>query len=79
MEAEAEQKVDWDAVDRSPSGKVKEKRFHIILHYERVAKEESKFEAMVNTQMGNTVIENAAISIIQIDPDLTLKPLTRER
>ena len=53
MEAEAEQNIDWDAVDRSPSGKVDEKRFHVILHYERVAEEESKFEAMVNTQMGN--------------------------
>jgi hypothetical protein len=77
MEAEAEQNIDWDAVDRPPSGKVNEKRFHVILHYERVADEESKFEAMVNTQMGNTVVENAEISIIQVDPDLPIEPLER--
>ena len=75
MEAEAEQNIDWDAVDRSPSGQVNEKRFHVILHYERVAGEESKFEAMVNTQTGNTVVENAEISIIQVDPDLPIEPL----
>src|SRR5207302_285143 len=69
-EAEAEQKVDWEAVDRLPSGKVNEKRFHVILHYERVAEEESKFEAMQNTLLGNTVVENAEITIIQVDPDL---------
>jgi hypothetical protein len=39
IEAEAEQHLDWDAVDRSPSGTVNEKRFHVILHYERVAEE----------------------------------------
>src|SRR5712692_3394335 len=77
MEAEAEQNIDWEAVDRSPSGGVNEKRFHVILHYERVAQEESKFEAMVNTQMGNTVVENAEITIIQVDPDLPVEPLER--
>jgi phosphoribosylformylglycinamidine (FGAM) synthase PurS component len=74
MEAEAEQKVDWDAVDRSQSGKVNKKRFHVILHFERDAMEPSKFEAMMNTQMGNTVIENAEITIIQVDPDLPIHP-----
>jgi hypothetical protein len=77
IEAEAEQNVDWEAVDRSSSGKLSEKRFHVILHYERVVEEESKFEAMVNTQMGNTVVENAEISIIQVDPDLSVEPLER--
>jgi hypothetical protein len=77
MEAEAEQKIDWEAVDRSPSGKVNEQRFHVILHYERVAEEESKFEAMVNTQLGNTVVENAEITIIKVDPDLPIEPLER--
>lgn len=72
-EAEAEQNVEWEAVDRSPSGKAIDKRFHVILHYERVAEVESKFEAIVNTQMGNTVVENAEISIIQVDPDLPIE------
>ncbi len=79
MEAEAEQNLDWEAVDRSTSGKVIDRRFHVILHYERVADEESKFEALVNTQMGNTVVENAEISIIQVDPDLPMDPLERRR
>ncbi len=69
-EAEAEQNVDPEAVDRSPSGEIINKRFHVILHYEDVAEEESKFEAMANTLLGNTVIENAEVSIIQIDPGL---------
>ncbi len=76
-EAEAEQKIDWEAVDRSPSGKVIEKRFHVILHYERVTDEESKFEAMHNTPMGNTVIENAEITVIHVDPDLSIRPVKK--
>ena len=76
-QAEVEQNIDWEALDRLPSGKVKEKRFHVIMHYERVAEEASKFEAMVNTQMGNTVVENAEISIIQVDPELPIEPLYR--
>jgi hypothetical protein len=76
-EAEAEQNIAWEAVERSPSGKVNEKRFHVILHYERIAQEESKFDALVNTQMGNTVVENAEISIIQVDPDLPIGLLER--
>ncbi|NUQ62783.1 MAG: hypothetical protein HUU20_09855 [Pirellulales bacterium] len=47
-EAEAEQNVDPEAVDRSPSGEIINKRFHVILHYEDVVEEESKFEAMVS-------------------------------
>jgi hypothetical protein len=35
VEVEAGQNADWDAVDRSPSGKVIDKHFHVILHYER--------------------------------------------
>jgi len=79
LQAEAEQNIDWDAVDRSTSGKGIDKRFHVILHYERVAEEESKFEALENTLMGNTVVENAEISIIQVDPDLPIEPLEIRR
>lgn len=77
LEAEAEQNVAWDAVERLPSGAIKERRFHVILHYERVTEDESKFEAMLNTQLGHTVVENAEISVIQINPDLPLAPVTR--
>lgn len=76
-QAEADQDLDWDAVDRSSSGTVVEKCFHVILHYERVDTAESKFEALHNTLLGNTVVENAAKSIIQIDPHLPITPLTQ--
>jgi hypothetical protein len=77
LEAEAEHEVDWEAVDRSPSGAVQEKRFHVILRYERVMEEESRFEAMHNTLLGNTVVENAEIAIIQVDPDLPIEAWER--
>jgi hypothetical protein len=68
-EAEAGQNVEWDSADRSPSGTVSNKRFHVILHYERLVEEESKFEAMHNTMLGNSVVENGEITIIQVDRD----------
>jgi phosphoribosylformylglycinamidine (FGAM) synthase PurS component len=77
LEAEEEQNIDWEGVDRSSSGKIIEKRFHVILHYEHVAAEESKFDAMQNTMLGNTVVENAEMSIIQVDTDLPIEPLKR--
>ncbi len=77
-EAEAEQDIDWEAVERSPAGKVVEKRFHVILHYERVAEEESKFDAFHNTLLGNTVVENAEIAIIQVDPYLPIDSFRRK-
>jgi hypothetical protein len=58
-----------------PSGNMTDKRFHVILHYERVAIGESKFDAMEDTLMGNTVVENAEISIIQVAPDLPVEAL----
>ena len=54
-----------------------EKHYHVILHYERIAEAESKFEAMHDTIMGNTVVENAKISVLEISPDLQINPLTR--
>ena len=61
QKAEESQNIDWDAVEISDSGEPIEKRYHVILHYERMAKDESKFEAMHNTMLGNTVVENAKI------------------
>lgn len=78
-QAEADQALVWDAVDQSTSGQPIEKRFHVILHYERVALEESKFEALTNTLMGNTVVENAEVSIIKVDSDLPIEPLHKRR
>lgn len=74
-EADAEQKIDPEAVEWSPSGSVVEKRFHVIAHYEDVIEDESKFEATVSTLLGNTVVEGAQVSVIQIDPDLPVEPL----
>ena len=68
--AEEQQNIAWGAVERSQSGEPIDKRFHVILHYERIAEDESKFEARHNTIMGNTVVENAQITLIEIDPDL---------
>ncbi|MBD2490421.1 hypothetical protein [Aulosira sp. FACHB-615] len=75
--AEERQNIAWDTVERSDSGKPITKHYHVILHYERIAEEESKFEAMHNTIMGNTVVENANITVIEIDPDIPIEPLTR--
>lgn len=75
--AEERQNIDWDTVERSNSGEAITKHYHVILHYERIAEEESKFEAMHNTIMGNTVVENANITVIEIDPDIPIEPLTR--
>lgn len=75
--AAEQQNIDWDVVERSVSGEPILKHYHVILHYERLAEEESKFEALHNTIMGNTVVENAKISIIEIDPDIPIDPLTR--
>jgi hypothetical protein len=79
QQAEDSQNIDWDAVELSDSGEPIEKRYHVILHYERIAKDESKFEAMHNTMLGNTVVENAKISIIEIEPDIEIGPLERSR
>ncbi|MBD2451500.1 hypothetical protein H6G76_31170 [Nostoc sp. FACHB-152] len=75
--AEERQNIAWDRVERSNSGEPIAKHYHVILHYERIAEEESKFEAMHNTIMGNTVVENANITVIEIDPDIPIEPLTR--
>jgi hypothetical protein len=55
QKAEESQNIDWDAVEISDSAEPIEKRYHVILHCERIAKDESKFEAMHNTMLGNTL------------------------
>jgi hypothetical protein len=75
--AEERQNIDWLTVEKSDSGESITKHYHVILHYERIAEEESKFEAIHNTIMGNTVVENAKITVLEIDPDIPIDPLTR--
>lgn len=75
--AEELQNRDWEAVEGLESGEPIEKHYHVILHYERIAEAESKFEAMHDTILGNTVVENAKITLIEIDSDLPVEPLTR--
>lgn len=75
--AEERQNIDWDTVERSESGEPIEKQYHVMLHYEDIITAESKFEAMHNTIMGNTVVENARITVIEIASNLSVEPLTR--
>lgn len=75
--AEAQQNLDWDAVTTSASGEPIEKQYHVMLHYESTIAAPSKFEAMHDTMMGNTVVENAKITVIEISPDLPIAPLHR--
>lgn len=71
-EAEDEQGIRWDRTFISESSSKESSTYHISVHYERIAEEESKFDAVHNTLMGNTVVENAAVDVIRIDPKLTI-------
>lgn len=74
--AQQYQNQDWDAVERNESGEPIINRYHVILHYEHIGEAQSKFEAMHNTILGNTVVENAEITVVQIANDLPIEPLT---
>ena len=75
--AEEVQKIDNLAVTRNETGNPIDKRYHVMLHYERITEDESKFESVHNTIIGNTVVENATISIVEIDADLPVEPIAR--
>jgi hypothetical protein len=75
--AEAQQNLDWDAVEQSEAGEPIEKQYHVMLHYESTITAPSKFEAMHDTMIGNTVVENAKTTMIEISPDLPIAPLHR--
>jgi phosphoribosylformylglycinamidine (FGAM) synthase PurS component len=64
-------------VEESESGEPIEKQYHVMLHYESTITALSKFEAMHDTMMGNTVVENAKTTVIEISPDLPIVPLER--
>lgn len=76
--AEEQENIDWTLVEHSETGEAIVKHYHVILHYERLAEAESKFEAMHDTIMGNTVVENAKTTVIEIEADLPVKPLVRD-
>lgn len=75
--AEEQQATSWDAVERSETGEPIQKQYHVLLHYEDYVTAESKFEAMHNTILGNTVIENAKITVIEVPEDLPVQALLR--
>jgi len=77
QKVEEEQNIDSLAVERADSGEPIQKHYHVILHYEEIAEAESKFDARHNTLLGNTVVENALISVIEISPDVQIDPLDR--
>ena len=70
--AEEEQQIEWDTIERSEAGTPVQNYYHVVLHYETIAEDESKFYAMHNTIMGNTVVENATITIVQVEPDFAI-------
>ncbi|MGG6266265.1 hypothetical protein ACQ4M5_17715 [Leptolyngbya sp. AN10] len=75
--AEEQQTIAWDAVERSETGEPIQKQYHVLLHYENRITAESKFEAMHNTIIGNTVVENARITVIEVSEELPTQPLMR--
>ncbi len=75
--AEENQAIDWLMVERSDSGEPIIKHYHVILHFSYTVEAESKFQAMHDTMLGNTVVENAKITVIEISPDLQIAPVMR--
>lgn len=74
-EAEEDQNINSLAVERAGSGEIIPNHYHIMIHYEEITEAESKFEAIHNALLGNTVVENAQISVIKISPDMPKNPL----
>jgi len=68
--------IDWDLVKRSDNGEPITNHYHVILHYENIREAKSRFEAFEDTIMGNTVVENAKITLIEIDENLAVESLT---
>jgi hypothetical protein len=70
--AEESQAIPDLAVERTAAGEVIEKYFHVTVHFEAISKDESKFEAIHNTLIGNTVVENAEVTVISINSALQI-------
>ena len=72
-QVEENQNLDWHQVEYTASGDLIEKTYHVMLHYENTITAECPFEAMHDTILGNTVVENATITVIQVDEDLPIE------
>jgi hypothetical protein len=70
--AEESQAIPDLAVERTAAGDAIEKYFHVTVHFEAISKDESKFEAIHNTLIGNTVVENAQVTVISINSALQI-------
>ena len=68
--AEEQQNIPWDPIERSDSEDDPTQPYHVTVHYEHIIEAESKFYAMHDTLIGKTIVENAKLTIIQIDPDV---------
>jgi hypothetical protein len=66
--AEESQGIAWDDTETEEEEPQIDKRYHVILHYERIQSAKSKFEALRDTMLGNTVVENAESTVIKISP-----------
>jgi hypothetical protein len=75
--AEESQNIPTLAVEKTAEGEVIERYFHVTVHFEGIFKDESKFEAIHNTLVGNTVVENATVTAISIDPGLQVNGAER--
>jgi phosphoribosylformylglycinamidine (FGAM) synthase PurS component len=75
--AEEQQNVDMLTVERSADGEAINKLYHVTLNFECIIDAESKFEAMHNTIMGNTVVENAKITVIEVGEDLPVADILK--
>jgi hypothetical protein len=75
--AEEQQNIDMLTVERSADGEAINKLYHVTLNFECIIDAESKFEAMHNTIMGNTVVENAKITVIEVGEDLPVTDILK--
>ena len=75
--AEEAQNIDMLTVERSADGETISKLYHVTLNFECIIDAESKFEAMHNTIMGSTVVENAKITVIEVAEDLPVADILK--
>jgi hypothetical protein len=69
-EAERKQDEGLDTEDALLAKHPEPKRYHVILHYEQIVEAESKFDALQNTILGNTVVENATCTLIELSENI---------
>jgi hypothetical protein len=69
-EAQRKQDEGLNAEDALRTKHLGSKRYHVILHYEQVIEAKSKFDALQNTILGNTVVENATCTLIELSENV---------